>query len=80
MSVKLQIEALREELRQHNYNYYVLDNPVISDYDFDMKLKELQQLESTHQSFMMKTRQPFVWVVRSLKTLKQWCISIVCTP
>lgn len=42
---KLKIEQLTEELRQHNYNYYVLDKPTVSDYDFDMMLKELQQLE-----------------------------------
>ena len=51
MSVKEQIEALRNELRQHNYNYYVLDNPTISDYDFDMKLKQLQELETQHPEF-----------------------------
>jgi DNA ligase (NAD+) len=45
------IEELREELRQHNYSYYVLDKPVISDYEFDMKLKELQKLEAEHPEF-----------------------------
>ncbi|MFV8282527.1 NAD-dependent DNA ligase LigA [Christiangramia marina] len=45
MDAEKKIKALREELQQHNYNYYVLDKPQISDYDFDMKLKELQQLE-----------------------------------
>lgn len=48
MSVKDQLEALRNELREHNYNYYILDNPVISDYEFDIKLKELQALEQSH--------------------------------
>ncbi len=38
-------------MREHNHNYYVLDNPTISDYDFDMKLKELQHLESKHPEF-----------------------------
>lgn len=42
------INQLRQELREHNYNYYVLDNPTISDYDFDIKLKELQKLEEEH--------------------------------
>ena len=42
MTIKDKIKSLREELRQHNYKYYVLDNPVISDYEFDMKLKALQ--------------------------------------
>ncbi|RKR13397.1 DNA ligase (NAD+) [Maribacter vaceletii] len=51
MNVKEQIEALRKELREHNYNYYVLDNATISDYDFDIKLKELQVLEEKHPEF-----------------------------
>jgi len=45
------IEALRTELRMHNYNYYVLDDPSISDYEFDIKLKSLQELESQHPEF-----------------------------
>ena len=51
MNIKEKIEELRRELRAHNHNYYVLDNPTISDYDFDMKLKELQHLESKHPEF-----------------------------
>ena len=51
MKVKDRIEELRTELRQHNYNYYVLDNPSISDYDFDIKLKELQELEAQNPEF-----------------------------
>ncbi|MEH6536274.1 MAG: NAD-dependent DNA ligase LigA [Psychroserpens sp.] len=51
MSVEQKINSLREELREHNYNYYVLDNPTISDYDFDIKLKALQSLEETHPEF-----------------------------
>jgi DNA ligase (NAD+) len=45
------LNALREELREHNYNYYVLDNATISDYEFDMKLKELQALEEKYPEF-----------------------------
>lgn len=48
MSDRELIIQLRSELRQHNYNYYVLDKPVISDFDFDMKLKQLQILESQY--------------------------------
>lgn len=51
MDFKKKIETLREELQEHNYRYYVLDEPVISDYEFDMKLKELQQLEQQHPEF-----------------------------
>ncbi|MBR6660127.1 MAG: NAD-dependent DNA ligase LigA [Paludibacteraceae bacterium] len=42
------INSLRDELNRHNYNYYVLSAPTISDYDFDMKMKELQRLEALH--------------------------------
>lgn len=45
------IQALREELEHHNYNYYVLDNPTISDFEFDQKLKELQKLEAENPQF-----------------------------
>ena len=45
------IKALREELREHNHRYYVLAHPVISDFEFDMKLKELQELEAAHPEF-----------------------------
>ncbi|MDE3740666.1 NAD-dependent DNA ligase LigA [Maribacter polysaccharolyticus] len=51
MDIKEKIEALRQELREHNHNYYVLDNPVISDYEFDMKLKELRELEAGHPEY-----------------------------
>lgn len=50
-SVQQQINSLREELNQHNHNYYVLDNATISDYDFDIKLKELEKLEAAHPEF-----------------------------
>ena len=48
---KEQLESLRQELRQHNYNYYVLDNATISDYDFDIQLKALEALEAQHPEF-----------------------------
>ncbi|MFC5196010.1 NAD-dependent DNA ligase LigA [Bizionia hallyeonensis] len=51
MSIQEQIKALRDELRQHNYNYYVQDNPTISDFEFDVKLKQLQELEAKHPEF-----------------------------
>ncbi|WP_299335611.1 NAD-dependent DNA ligase LigA [uncultured Psychroserpens sp.] len=51
MSIEQKIQSLRDELREHNYNYYILDNPTISDYEFDMKLKELQDLEAKYPEF-----------------------------
>lgn len=46
-----QIKELRKELDEHNYKYYVLDKPSISDYEFDMKLKQLQELEKKYPEF-----------------------------
>jgi DNA ligase (NAD+) len=51
MNVKDQINLLRDELRIHNHNYYVLDEATISDFDFDIKLKQLQDLEEAHPEF-----------------------------
>ena len=51
MDIQETIQSLREELNLHNHNYYVLDDPTISDYDFDVKLKELQDLETKHPEF-----------------------------
>ena len=49
---KLRIEELSKEIEKHNYNYYVLDKPVISDYDFDMLLEELIKLEKEFPQFL----------------------------
>jgi DNA ligase (NAD+) len=50
--VKHKIEELSKEIEKHNYNYYVLDKPVISDYDFDMLLEELIKLEKEFPQFL----------------------------
>ena len=51
MTIQKKIQTLREELRQHNNNYYVLDKATISDYEFDIKLKELEKLENENPEF-----------------------------
>jgi len=51
MDVLAQIESLRAELSDHNYKYYVLDQAEISDYEFDQKLKQLQDLEAKHPEY-----------------------------
>ncbi len=48
MDEKQRIEQLRHELHEHNYRYYVLSQPTIGDQEFDMLMKELQELESRH--------------------------------
>ncbi|MDR0429313.1 MAG: NAD-dependent DNA ligase LigA [Tannerellaceae bacterium] len=49
--IETKIKTLRDELEQHNYNYYVLSTPTISDYEFDIKLKELQVLEGANPEY-----------------------------
>ena len=49
--IEEKIQALRKELNQHNHNYYVLDNPTITDFEFDNKLAELQKLEDENPQF-----------------------------
>lgn len=51
MEVKEHIEWLRKELDRHNYNYYVLNAPEISDQEFDRMMRELQDLEAAHPEF-----------------------------
>ncbi|MCI6828866.1 MAG: NAD-dependent DNA ligase LigA [Prevotella sp.] len=48
MNEKERIMQLRQELHEHNYRYYVENAPVISDQDFDMMMRELQELEARH--------------------------------
>ena len=51
MNISEKISGLRKKLHDHNYRYYVLDDPIISDYEFDMMLKELDQLERENPEF-----------------------------
>lgn len=73
MDVLSKIQALREELNLHNYNYYVLDNPTISDYEFDTKLKELQELEDKHPEYFddnSPTQRVGGTVTKNFETIK----------
>lgn len=45
------IEQLRRQINEHNYRYYVLNDPLIGDYEFDALLRELQELEAAHPEF-----------------------------
>jgi len=51
MDIKDKINSLRKELHEYNYQYYVLDNTAISDYEFDLKLKQLEELEKANPDF-----------------------------
>ena len=52
MTIKEKIDQLRAELHQHNYNYYVLNAPTISDKEFDDMMRQLQDLEKEHPEYM----------------------------
>jgi len=54
LTIQKAIETLRAELRKYNYEYYVLAQPTISDYEFDQKLEELQKLENSYPEFYDK--------------------------
>jgi DNA ligase (NAD+) len=51
VSTEAKIQELTAELKQHNYNYYILAQPTISDRDFDMKLKDLEKLEQAFPQY-----------------------------
>lgn len=51
MDLKQRIEELRVQLHQHNYNYYILDSPTVSDFEFDQLLKELEKLEKQYPEY-----------------------------
>jgi len=71
-NIELKIKQLSAQLNQHNYNYYVLDKPSISDFDFDLKLKELEKLESEYPEFSdpnSPTKRVGGEIIKSFKTV-----------
>ena len=50
-NIQLRIEALRAELHRHNHNYYVLNAPEITDFEFDHMMRELQDLEQAYPEY-----------------------------
>jgi DNA ligase (NAD+) len=78
-SISQKIEGLREKLRHHEYLYYVLDTPEISDAEYDAMMRELKQLEDAHPEFVTedsptrrvggKPREGFVKVAHSVPML-----------
>jgi DNA ligase (NAD+) len=70
---KQQIDTLTAELRQHTYNYYVLAQPTVSDYDFDKKLEQLADLEKQYPEFAepdSPTQQVGGEITKEFKTVK----------
>ena len=46
--INIRIQFLKDEINKHNHNYYVNDNPTISDYEYDKLFAELKQIEAEH--------------------------------
>lgn len=69
--VEAKIKALRDELERHNYNYYVLSAPTISDFEFDKMMKELQELEAAHPEFADPDSRLGEWGATSRKSLSK---------
>src|SRR5262249_8522943 len=77
--LEARIESLREEIRHHEYRYYVLDDPEIGDAQFDALMQELKQLEATRPELITpdsptqrvggKPREGFVKVAHSIPML-----------
>lgn len=71
--IQNQIEKLKNEINQHNYNYYVLDTPTISDFDFDQLLHQLIELEKQYPDFITAdspTQRVGGEVVKQFSTVK----------
>ena len=51
-AIEDRVKILRDEINKHNYNYYVLDNPTISDYEYDKLFQELKEIELTNPSLI----------------------------
>ena len=70
---KKKIEQLSKEIDEHNHNYYVLDNPVITDFDFDKLLEELIRLEKEFPEFLSlqsPTQRVGGTITKTFKTVK----------
>lgn len=72
------IDQLREELHRHNYNYYVLNAPEITDQEFDKLMRELQDLEEKHPEHRDEN-SPSMRVGSDInKISRRWYINILC--
>src|SRR5689334_25280502 len=79
MTLEPRLEALRDEIRHHEYRYYVLDDPEISDAEFDRLMNQLKKLEAEHPELITtdsptqrvggKPREGFVKVEHSVPML-----------
>ena len=64
MDVPSKMEALRDLLNQWGHLYYVLDAPTVPDYEYDQKLRELEELEAEHPEYIPPIPPPSGWAAR----------------
>jgi NAD-dependent DNA ligase len=50
--LRVEYQALKDEIHYHNYRYHVLNDPVISDREFDQKIKQLKEIEAEHPDWV----------------------------
>ncbi len=72
------IEELRNKLSKYNYEYHVLDNPSVSDAEYDSLLHELINLEGEYPELVTPDSPSQHLVAEPLTYLKKWCIAIQC--
>jgi DNA ligase (NAD+) len=75
---EVKIVELTKKINEHNYNYYVLDNPQISDYEFDILLEELIGLEKEFPDLLLPDSPSQRVAVRLLKIFLQSNMQIQC--
>ena len=61
MDYQEEMKQLRDTLNAHGYRYYVLDDPQISDYEYDHMLRRLEDLEREHPEEITQVRPPAGW-------------------
>ena len=77
--IEEQIQQLRQEIEAHNYAYYVLSSPTISDYDFDQLLKQLERLEQEHPDLITRILPHSVSGETVRRALPKWHTATQCS-
>ena len=80
MDIQEEIQALRRELEQANYEYYVQDNPSMSDYDYDHKLRRLEELKGEHPELITPIPPPSGWAESPWSPLPRWSTRCPWSP
>lgn len=80
MTAETRIHELRAELDQHNYRYYVLDEPSVPDAEYDRLFNEPKALEAEHPHLVTPTRPPSASAVQPCRPLARCAMKCPCSP